>query len=182
MALIIIELLWFMLPAYIANILPGGFKSKLKFLAIPVDFGKKFRGKRITGNHKTLRGFIVGSLGAAITGWFQQLLYNHSSFLHSISILDYNNVNAVLLGFLMGFGALFGDSLKSFFKRQRGIPPGERWLPFDQVDWVIGSLTFSSLIFVPGLKYILVALVMFPPLHISFNQIFYRLGARDAKW
>jgi hypothetical protein len=51
--------LWFFLPAGLANAAPV-FANKIpgsEWLAVPIDGGKHFRGKRITGNHKTIRGF-----------------------------------------------------------------------------------------------------------------------------
>jgi hypothetical protein len=32
------------------------------------------------------------------------------------------------------------DSVKSFVKRRVGIAPGAPWIPFDQLDFVIGAL------------------------------------------
>ena len=46
--------LWFFLPAGLANAAPV-FANKIpgsEWLAVPIDGGKHFRGKRITGNHK----------------------------------------------------------------------------------------------------------------------------------
>jgi CDP-2,3-bis-(O-geranylgeranyl)-sn-glycerol synthase len=40
---------------------------------------------------------------------------------------------------LFAIGALGGDALKSFFKRQFGIAPGGTWFPFDQIDYIIGG-------------------------------------------
>jgi hypothetical protein len=46
----------------------------------------------------------------------------------------------LFFGFWIGFCALLGDLAKSFFKRQREIPPGKSWVPFDQIDWGIGAV------------------------------------------
>ena len=43
----------------------------------------------------------------------------------------------------MGFGALTGDAIKSFFKRRVNIPPGVSWFPFDQIDYIIGGIALS---------------------------------------
>ena len=44
------------------------------------------------------------------------------------------------IGLLLGSGALIGDAVKSFFKRKEGIKPGNRFIPWDQLDYSIGSL------------------------------------------
>ena len=41
------------------------------------------------------------------------------------------------------FGALFGDIIESFFKRRIGKNRGENWIPFDQLDFIVGVLIFS---------------------------------------
>ena len=57
--------------------------------------------------------------------------------------LDYGSAWIILVGGLLGFGALCGDSIKSFFKRQIGIAPGKSWFPFDQLDYLVGALLVS---------------------------------------
>src|SRR4051812_27852644 len=49
-----------------------------------------------------------------------------------------------LLGAWIGLGALSGDLVKSFAKRRRGILPGQAWIPFDQIDWLLGALAFAA--------------------------------------
>jgi len=64
---LLILAMWLMMPAYIANpaaaLLGGG---------RPIDMGKNFTdNKRILGDGKTVRGFILGSLCGAIVGAIQ---------------------------------------------------------------------------------------------------------------
>jgi len=47
------------------------------------------------------------------------------------------------LGTLSGLGALAGDAIKSFFKRQVNVPPGKSWVPFDQIDYIVGGIVFT---------------------------------------
>jgi CDP-2,3-bis-(O-geranylgeranyl)-sn-glycerol synthase len=123
-----------MLPPLVAILLPK--------LNQPLDFNQKFRGHRVFGEHKTIRGLVVGTLSGGIIFFLQQYLYSNSDFFRNLSLIDYSNVPA-LFGFSIGFGALVGDAIKSFFKRQIGIKPGTSWFPWDQIDWVIGSLIFA---------------------------------------
>lgn len=134
--------LWFFLPAGIANVtpilvapLPG-----LRRLNAPIDCGLTFRGRRLLGAHKTWRGLIAGVLMAIVTLWLQQLAVTHYGWAQTLTgSIDYAHLPTVLLGILFGVGALGGDAIESFFKRQRHVPPGHGWFPFDQLDYIIGA-------------------------------------------
>ena len=107
----------------------------IKNWEFPMDFGLSFRGKRVFGSHKTIRGLVIGILFATLTLWLQQLAYGHSSWVQSwVTHVDYSTLPTLILGPLFALGALLGDAIESFFKRQRGVAPGEGWFPFDQVD------------------------------------------------
>jgi len=121
----ILEALYFFLPVYIANIIPP-FSRRIPFLSKkprPLDFNKTFRGKRIFGENKSLRGFIFASFGGLIVFYIQRLLYSFDIF-SNISIIDYTQVS-LWLGFLLGLGAITGDAVESFFKRQLGFKSGK---------------------------------------------------------
>ncbi|HUQ85191.1 MAG TPA: CDP-archaeol synthase [Candidatus Limnocylindrales bacterium] len=137
---------WFFSPAGVSNIAAfvSGKASFLKKYSFPVDFGIKFRGKRLLGDNKTIRGFIFGIIGAIAIVSLQIFLYKNSSYLQKTIPIDYNTINPIIFGFLSGFGAMLGDSIKSFFKRQLNVPPGKSWFPFDQIDYIIGGIIFTS--------------------------------------
>lgn len=162
--------------------MPVFVKKSFKFLDIPVDMGKKFRGKPILGRNKTIRGLIFGVLVGILVVFIQTVLYNNYSAFRDISIIPYDQYNFVLLGFLMGFGALLGDMVKSFIKRQIGVDPGKRFVPFDQVDFVIGFLLLSSIVFVPPWQVAVFLIVLVPVLHIVINHIGYYIGIQKVKW
>ncbi|HSX17575.1 MAG TPA: CDP-archaeol synthase [Patescibacteria group bacterium] len=134
--------LWFFLPAAMANVVPI-FAAHIPWLRkfdAPIDCGLTFRGQRLLGSHKTWRGLISGLLFATITLWLQQLAVEHSSWIHTMtSQVDYPSLPTLILGPLFGLGALGGDAIESFFKRQRRVPPGHGWFPFDQTDYIIGG-------------------------------------------
>lgn len=144
--IIILQSLWLILPAYIANgsaVLVGG--------GTPIDFGKKYKdGKRILGDGKTWRGLFTGALIGMIGG------FGLSIAAKIITPTEYNYIdfeNLTFLGFPLMipmifsicFGALMGDIIESFFKRRIGKNRGENWIPFDQIDFIIGTLFFSFL-------------------------------------
>lgn len=141
----VIFALWFYLPAGAANMAPVfAIRSKhLQKLAKPIDMNKTFRGKRIFGNHKTILGFLVGYIASFGTLVLQTFIYDNSSFIRDISQIDYSSINIWLFALIFTLGALGGDAIESFFKRQSGKKPGESWMPFDQLDWIIGAVALS---------------------------------------
>jgi CDP-2,3-bis-(O-geranylgeranyl)-sn-glycerol synthase len=165
-----------MLPAYASNMAPIIVKKIFKCLAKPIDNGIKFRNKPLFGKNKTWRGLIFGTLfGILIT--FIQFNLNLK-----INIINYDHW--LLIGFLMGFGAITGDMIESFFKRQSNIKPGQRFFPWDQIDFVVGALLLTHF-FIPNtikISVILIILLISPILHILTNHLAYYLGIRKEKW
>ena len=142
-----IYILYLTLPAFVANVLPI-FATRFNLwekLAKPVDQGKMIFNKRIFGDHKTWRGFVVGVLGAIIVVVIQFILTK-------FNIIEIKELELfwqfILFGFLAGLGALIGDSLESSIKRQLNIQSGKSFFPFDQIDYILGFLLFSSLLIV----------------------------------
>jgi CDP-2,3-bis-(O-geranylgeranyl)-sn-glycerol synthase len=174
----LLKCLYFMLPAYLANMAPVIVK-KINFLNYPVDFGIKLRGKPLLGSHKTYRGFFFGILFAIALSFVQYLLYP-IQFFQWISLQNYSNW--LQFGFLMGFGALFGDSLKSLIKRRVKIKPGARFIPFDQIDFVIGAVIFTIPVFDLTWKVFLTCILFSFALHIIVNHLAFWLGIRNVKW
>ena len=138
--------LWFFLPAAIANVTPI-LVAKAPYLSnlnAPMDGGLTYRGKRVLGSHKTWRGMITGIICATITLWLEQWTIAHNGWLqHMTAQVDYSLLPTLILGPLFAIGALGGDAIESFFKRQRGVAPGHGWFPFDQIDYIIGGAIVS---------------------------------------
>lgn len=180
---IILQALYFMLPAYVANALPVVFSNidMGKFFERPIDLGHKWRGVRIFGDNKTVKGFFVGVVGGIITCFIQFLLFGHG-YLHGISVVNYTLVGAIVIGFLLGFGALTGDAIKSFIKRRVGIEPGQPFIVFDQIDYVIGSLIFVLLAVALPLDILIAALIVSSILPLIANVIAYFLGWKKVWW
>ncbi len=172
-----------MLPAYIANALPVIFSNiKMgKFFEKPIDLGHKWKGVRIFGNNKTVKGFFVGIVGGMITCFGQFLVFGHGH-LHSISVVSYTLVGSMVIGFLLGLGALTGDAVKSFAKRRLGIEPGKPFPIFDQLDYVVGALIFSLIAVALPLDVLLAALIISPVFPVVANIIAYKLGLKKVWW
>jgi CDP-2,3-bis-(O-geranylgeranyl)-sn-glycerol synthase len=137
--------LWFFAPAGLANLaaFASGKIRALKKFNYPVDCYLKIGGKRILGNHKTVRGFLAAIIVGIIVCYLEVFVYSNSFSVRELVPVDYYIINPYILGGLLGFGALFGDAVKSYFKRRKGIQPGRSWFPYDQIDYIIGSIAFS---------------------------------------
>jgi CDP-2,3-bis-(O-geranylgeranyl)-sn-glycerol synthase len=138
--LLLLGCMWFFLPAGVANMAPV-FATKIFGAGRPIDGGRSWRGVRIFGDHKTWQGLVAGAvLGGLFFLVQRQLSMAGIITLRGADAASYAAV-PVFLGFLLGLGAMLGDAVKSFFKRRYAhMPPGGAWVPFDQVDWVIGGM------------------------------------------
>jgi CDP-2,3-bis-(O-geranylgeranyl)-sn-glycerol synthase len=166
----ITEALWLFIPAGVANVTPvvANFVPGLKLWKTPIDINKSYNGKRILGNNKTWRGVVIGVLMAGLTGYVQNRIDpSMPAFVQ------------VLFAMSIGFGALYGDAVESFFKRQHGIESGESWFPFDQIDFIIGGLIAAIPYGFFGLTGSAAILVCYFGLHLLIVYVSYHLGIRD---
>lgn len=170
----VLSALYFFLPGYIANMcpvvagamaLPGGWPVSVRFL----------------GEGKTWRGLCAAIFGAVLTVWIQRSLQGSIAF-ESLRLVDYMSVNVVLFGVLFGGGAIGGDMLKSLCKRRLGIPRGRPFIPFDQLDFVIGGLLFVAPVYMLDWERILVLFFFTPILHLATNMIGFLLGMKKEWW
>jgi CDP-2,3-bis-(O-geranylgeranyl)-sn-glycerol synthase len=174
--------IWFLLPAAVANMTPIFF-AKLPVVRdwdAPLDFGYTLRGRELFGSHKTWRGIISGTMAAMLVFWLQQLLYGHAGWLQQVCAgLDYASL-PLIVGPLLGFGALAGDAIKSFFKRQSGVPSGQSWFPFDQLDYIAGAVLVSlCFVILPLGVYIWIFIIWFA-MHLAVSYLGWRIGLKDA--
>jgi CDP-2,3-bis-(O-geranylgeranyl)-sn-glycerol synthase len=155
-----------MLPIYIANMAPP-FVKYWHGWNRPISL-------RHLGSHKTVVGFALGVVMAVAVSYGQSwIAWGRSLTSHE---------HWILLGIAAGSGAMLGDSLKSWFKRRLGIVPGRRWIPFDQLDFVLGGLLALSFWIRLSLSDIILILVISVAGDIAVNQLSYRLGVRDTSW
>ncbi len=171
---LIFQLIYLLLPAGMANMTPPMAKPLLSKLALsPIDGGLSFRGKALFGSHKTWGGSLMGILAGIAMAYVQFLLYPSFKL---VSILDY--ADWAWIGFLLGLGAIVGDLVKSFMKRQIGIKPGQTWVPFDEIDFLLGSvLLIAPYYFVGWMDFVLIITVGFI-FHILVNLLGFYLRIR----
>ena len=162
-ALLIIQALKFIFPAYCANATPvlagGGPK---------MDFGKNFvDGKRIFGNNKTFRGFLFGWVIGMLVGSVEYVIFPGFSVLFIV---------------LIPLGALLGDLTGAFIKRRIGIAPGGLLPIVDQVDFVVGALVFSIPLAIVSWELAVTVLLITPPIHLFTNFLAYKLKLKKHPW
>ena len=156
---------YFFIPAYIANMTPV-FIRKWNVFSWPLS-------KKLFGAHKTWRGLIFGVFAAVIVAGLQDLIWP------SLSVAP---GEWPAIGFLLGFGALAGDAVKSFFKRKAGVKPGGRWIPWDQIDYIIGALLLVSIVHFPGWNVVIILLIISFIGHFVVSKIGYAMGIRRHPW
>ncbi len=166
------ESLLFFVPAAIANVSPmlANGVPLLKRWRTPLDFGKSFRGKRVLGDNKRWRGLIFGSVVACLSG----------ILIYPLAIDSHSWVLNGLLAAAMGFGALLGDGVESFFKRRVSVPPGRSWFPFDQIDYIIGGLVIVyPFVSLPSGSLVLIFGFYFG-IHLAFSYVGYLLKLKNT--
>lgn len=111
--------------------------------AIPLDGGLTWRGRRLFGANKTLRGAVVMVTATALAAWA-------CAWLGGPRVLPVQHEQPLWWGALLGAGYILGELPNSAAKRQLDIEPGAAapttthpglgplfWL-VDQVDFLAG--------------------------------------------
>jgi CDP-2,3-bis-(O-geranylgeranyl)-sn-glycerol synthase len=160
--LIILYPLIYIFPAYVANGAPVIFGR-----GRPLDFGRKFRGKRIFGDSKSRRGAVAGIACGIIVGAIE---YPFFPYMLYISIA-------------LSLGAIFGDLLGSFIKRQLGMKPGRGVPILDQYGFFVLALLFAlPLGHLPSAYSLLFLVLLTGPLHLLTNVCANRLKLKVVPW
>lgn len=144
----------------------------------PIDCGWTMRGRRLFGDNKTVRGFVVmvPATALAFVGWSAVW-----------TPWPLSPLQLAGLGALAGLGFMLGELPNSALKRQLDVPPGQApkqlaWqklsLLLDRTDSLLGSLlTVHLLAGVPALAWV-VCLVVGPAVHALFSFLLYRGGVK----
>lgn len=193
---VILQAFWIVIPIYVANasaVIVGG--------GIPIDFGKSWKdGRRILGDGKTWRGLLSGTFLGMTAGFGLAVgaTYLSGSEYAFLGLTNFEGFPFMIpILFSLCFGALLGDVIESFFKRRIGKDRGQDWVPFDQIDFLLGalglSLLISEVIFLLqgtseqwffenlGFWHILILLVVTPFIHITANILFRKAKQRHTK-
>jgi CDP-2,3-bis-(O-geranylgeranyl)-sn-glycerol synthase len=161
----LLELVYLMFPAYAANMAPP-------FLRFWPGWNRPI-SRTLLGDHKTVVGFVLGVLVGILVAYLQSLIdWSESPVTPS---------NWLAIGVAEGFGAMAGDSIKSFVKRRAGIPPGNSWIPADQLDFVVGALVLMLPVIRLSWTEIAVILLVTFVADIIVNYVSFHLGIRTTK-
>jgi CDP-2,3-bis-(O-geranylgeranyl)-sn-glycerol synthase len=178
LALETLRVLYFFVPAYLANMAPVLVGKRLTALAVPLDFGASLGGVRIFGDHKTWRGLIVGVATGTVAFLLQRALYD-AEIGRALALFDYATLPA-LTGAGLGFGAILGDAVKSFFKRRVGIAPGKPWIGPDEIDFYLGGAAVAACLVPLPLVPLLLSIPVVIVGHLLSNVISWALGLKDV--
>lgn len=162
----LLQLAWFMLPAYAANMAPP-------FARFWPGWNRPLHAATL-GSHKTVAGVALGLLAGFATAGLQAA--------SNVTTSWPAGAHWAWIGLGFGAGAMAGDCLKSYFKRRRGLPPGAQWVPFDQLDFVTGSLLVVGPFAGIAVVDVVLILAMSFVGDLAVNRIAYRLGIRATPW
>jgi hypothetical protein len=117
--------IWLIAPLVLGSLVHGLCMRYqwLSAMAVPIDGGRSFRGKRLFGNNKTVRGLMAVGLGTALGFLLRPMLYAPQSI--DPSWLSRPTLLAFLFGFAVGVSAMLFELPNSFLKRQLSIAPGK---------------------------------------------------------
>ncbi|KYK23730.1 hypothetical protein AYK25_06435 [Thermoplasmatales archaeon SM1-50] len=192
----ILQAFWIVIPIYVANasaVIVGG--------GTPIDFGKTCKdGRRILGDGKTWRGLFSGTFLGMTVGFGLSVVavYIRSSEYSFLGLTHFEGFPLmILILFSLCFGALLGDLIESYFKRRIGKGRGQDWIPFDQLDFLLGafflSFSVSEALFLMRVTsdqwffsnltfwHILFLLVVTPFIHITANILFRKMKQSHTK-
>ncbi|MBI2446042.1 CDP-2,3-bis-(O-geranylgeranyl)-sn-glycerol synthase [Candidatus Micrarchaeota archaeon] len=171
-----VQLLLFILPAYVANAVPVLIPGRT-----PIDLGQRHDdGNRWFGPGKTFRGFVAGTAAGTLFGillaWYWP---------QALPLLHFEEKAG--LSFLLAFGAMSGDLAGSFLKRRLHVPPGGKIRFLDQVPFVLVALALAILAFPVlagpigwwGLAFLLAFTVL---IHRAVNFVAFCAGLKKVPW
>ncbi len=177
---LILQIIYLLIPAAVANMVPVFVRNHFKFLAKPLDIGLSFYGKRILGSHKTFRGLIFGMLGSLVVVFIQNLIYANE-FFYNLSLIDYSSINLLVFGIFAGFFVLLFDSIASFVKRRLNFKPGERFYILDQINGGLGFSLFIFLFYIRSWPLFIIIILVWIIGHFLLKYLGYILGIDKEK-
>jgi len=149
-----------LLLVIVANAAPliGSLTLSHRF-AQPLDGGLTLTdGKRLFGEHTTLRGVVLALLATTVAA----------------SVLDLSAGD----GAIVGLGAMIGDALSSLIKRRLGIRPGGMAPGLDQLPEALLPLFLVAGNYGLSLPTILLLALAFMAFDLLASRLLHRLGLR----
>jgi len=181
---------WLILPVVLGGL---GHVAVLKTnvlssLAVPIDNGARWRGRRLFGANKTWRGVVLMTGLTALTSGAQAALSRRTRWASAQQVLPSARVNAWLTGALCGLTYCLAELPNSFVKRQLGIEPGARatrasrlQYVVDQTDSVAGCLVALRILYRAAASELLTAFALGLTIHIGIDQLIYAIGIKSRR-
>jgi len=187
---ILLRATWLILPVVLGGL---GHVAVLKTnvlssLAVPIDNGARWRGRRLFGANKTWRGVVLMTGLTALTSGAQAALARRARWASVQQVLQSARVNAWLTGALCGLTYCLAELPNSFVKRQLGIEPGARatrasrlQYVVDQADSVAGCLVALRILYRAAASELLTAFALGLTIHIGIDQLIYAIGIKSRR-
>ena len=153
----------------------------------PIDGGATFRGRRLFGANKMLRGLVAMPLAAAAA--FAAIGATRGAYPEWLArgSWDLSTGGYALLGFTCGLAFMAAELPNSFLKRQLDVAPGglprQRWLRpvcfvLDRSDSTLGVLAVVSAALPVSIATWGWMLVLGPASHAAFSGWLYRVKVK----
>lgn len=180
---LIIYSIYIMIPAYLANgsalVFGGG---------TPLDFGHNaWDNRRLIGDGVTWRGTICAGLFGGVVGLLLALLASYGLGDYFFGLLTTNVsfsqnmlLQGLVLGLILGYGALIGDAIGSFIKRRLNFERGKPVPLLDQLDFVVVALLLISTQVSLTWSMIIIILVLSVGFHLGANIFAYLINLKDV--
>lgn len=152
----------YIFPAYAANGAPVIFGG-----SAPLDMKRKFMGKRVFGDHKTIRGTASSIIAGVAAGAIESLFIP----------------GMLPISVLLTVGANFGDLIGSFAKRRLNLKSGASVPLLDQYGFFVFALLFALPYgSAPGIFGIAFLFVLTGVMHPLTNMGAHLLRLKEVPW
>jgi len=184
----VLQALWFVLPVLLAGLVHVAVIKLSWFPQLAryyLDAGLTWRGRRVLGDNKTVRGLIV-MVGTTV---LVTAVLSHAfvSVHQRLAVAQLQVTHPSIWGLLLGAGYILGELPNSLLKRQLNIPPGEMpsdrrkalFWTIDQLDSVGGVFLVLLPVWRPDLVFVSIVVAIALLLHPSVAALMVALGLKD---
>ena len=172
LATLIIQSLWFIVPAYATNGFPPVMQGRCA-----LDCKRVFRGKRLFGDGKTWEGTLGGIIIGSLVGMIQVLYQSRIEYLGlNLPVMTMPLVIALCTG------TMAGDVLGSFVKRRANIERGDSAPLMDQEGFLLMAFIFAVFAYQLSIPIVITLLIITPPIHWASNVCGYYMKFKKHPW